>query len=155
MGQTEEKPDKVDYMLVVSSMRTYQAEMRGDECEDYFRPRNQDQEGLEKKMTSKQRAEGDEGGIHARMWGEGHVQRPRGRSRWSVFIDICGQSGFLGGSDGKESTCNVGDLGLIPGLGRFSGGGHGNPLQSSCLENLHGQDPGGLQSIGSQRVRHN
>ena len=46
--------------------------------------------------------------------------------------------GFPGGSDGKESTCNAGDLGLIPGLGR-SPGGHGNPLQNSCLENSHGQ----------------
>ena len=36
--------------------------------------------------------------------------------------------GFPDGSDGKESTCNVGDLDLIPGLGRFNGGGHGNPL---------------------------
>ena len=43
--------------------------------------------------------------------------------------------GFPGGSAGKESTCNVGDLGLIPGLGRSPGGGHGNPLQYSCLEN--------------------
>ena len=43
--------------------------------------------------------------------------------------------GFPGGSDGKESTCNVGDLGSIPKLGRSSGGGHGNPLQYSCLEN--------------------
>ena len=47
--------------------------------------------------------------------------------------------GFPGGSDCKESTCNVGDLGSIPGLGRSSGRGHGNPLQYSCLENLHGQ----------------
>ena len=47
--------------------------------------------------------------------------------------------GFPGGSDGKEFTCNVGDLGLIPGLGRSLGGGHGNPLQYSCLENPHGQ----------------
>ena len=47
--------------------------------------------------------------------------------------------GFLGGSDGKESICNVGDLGSIPGLGRSPGGGHGNPLQYSCLENPHGQ----------------
>ena len=46
---------------------------------------------------------------------------------------------FPGGSDGKEFACNVGDLGLIPGLGRFPGGGHGNPLQYSCLENPHGQ----------------
>ena len=37
--------------------------------------------------------------------------------------------------DGKESTCNVGDLGLIPGLGRSPGEGNGNPLQYSCLEN--------------------
>ena len=36
---------------------------------------------------------------------------------------------------GKESACNAGDLGLIPGLGRSRGGGHGNPLQYSCLEN--------------------
>ena len=36
--------------------------------------------------------------------------------------------GFPGGSDGKESACNVGDLGLIPGLGRAFGGGHGNTL---------------------------
>ena len=43
--------------------------------------------------------------------------------------------GFPGGSDGKESACNSGDLGSIPGLGRSLGGGHGNPLQYSCLEN--------------------
>ena len=43
--------------------------------------------------------------------------------------------GFPGGSDGKESACNVGDLGSIPGLGTSPGGGHGNPLQYSCLEN--------------------
>ena len=39
-----------------------------------------------------------------------------------------GYMGFPGDSDGKESTCNAGDLGLIPGLGRSPGGGHGNPL---------------------------
>ena len=43
--------------------------------------------------------------------------------------------GFPGGSDGKESACNVGDPGSIPGSGRYPGGGHGNPLQYSCLEN--------------------
>ena len=47
--------------------------------------------------------------------------------------------GFSGGSDGKESACNAGDLGLIPGLGRSPGGGHGTLLQYSCLENPHGQ----------------
>ena len=40
-----------------------------------------------------------------------------------------------GGSDGKESTCNVGDLGSIHGSGRSPGEGKGNPLQYSCLEN--------------------
>ena len=44
--------------------------------------------------------------------------------------------GFPGGSLGKESACNVGDLGLIPESGGSSGEGHGNPLQYSCLENL-------------------
>ena len=43
--------------------------------------------------------------------------------------------GFPGGLDGKESACNVGDLGLIPGLGRSPGEGNGSPLQYSCLEN--------------------
>ena len=48
-----------------------------------------------------------------------------------------GTQGFPGDSDGKESTCNVGDLGVIPRLGRSLGGGHSNPLQYSCLENPH------------------
>ena len=39
------------------------------------------------------------------------------------------------GSDSKESTCNAGNLGSILGLGRSPGGGQGNPLQYSCLEN--------------------
>ena len=43
--------------------------------------------------------------------------------------------GFPGGSDGKESACNVGNLGSIPGSGRSPGEGHSNPLQYSCLEN--------------------
>ena len=43
--------------------------------------------------------------------------------------------GFLCGSAGKESTCNVGDLGSIPGLGRSPGGGKVYPLQCSGLEN--------------------
>ena len=47
--------------------------------------------------------------------------------------------GFPCGSVGKESACSVGDLGLIPGLGRSPGAGHGNPLQYSCLENPQGQ----------------
>ena len=42
---------------------------------------------------------------------------------------------FPGGSDGKESACNAGDLGSISGLGRFPGEGNGYPLQYFCLEN--------------------
>ena len=42
---------------------------------------------------------------------------------------------FPGGSDGKASAYNAGDLGSIPGLGRSPGEGNGNPLQYSCLEN--------------------
>ena len=47
--------------------------------------------------------------------------------------------GFPDVSDGKESACNQGDLGLILGLGRSPVGGHGNPLQYSWLENPQGQ----------------
>ena len=47
--------------------------------------------------------------------------------------------GFPGDSDGKEPACNAGDLGSIPGSGRYTGGGHGNPFQCSCLENSRGQ----------------
>ena len=57
----------------------------------------------------------------------------------SAWLNYSRLLGFPGGSGGKESTCNAGDLGSIPGLGRSAGGGHGNPLQYSCLENPHGQ----------------
>ena len=43
--------------------------------------------------------------------------------------------GFPGDSDDKESACNAGDQGSIPGLGRYPGKGNGNPLQYSCLNN--------------------
>ena len=62
-------------------------------------------------------------------------------------------SGFLGGSDSKESACNVGDPGLIPGLERSPGEGNGYPLQFSSLGNSI-EDLGGLQSLGLQRVRY-
>ena len=52
--------------------------------------------------------------------------------------------GFPCDSAGKESACNAGDSGLIPGLGRSPGEGNGNPLQYSCLENLWTEEPGGL-----------
>ena len=53
----------------------------------------------------------------------------------AISIYTSPPSSFPGGSDGKESAYNVGDLGSIPGLGRYPGRGHGNPLQYSCLEN--------------------
>ena len=58
------------------------------------------------------------------------------RTAWQPVLIFLG---FPSSSDGKESICNAGDLGLIPGLGRSPGGGHGNPLQCSWLENPHGQ----------------
>ena len=63
-------------------------------------------------------------------WSRDHV--------WSSMV-LKHFLGFPGVSDGKESACNPEDLGWIPGLGRSPGGGHGNPLQYSCLENPHGQ----------------
>ena len=47
---------------------------------------------------------------------------------------LCAVMGFPGGSDGKESVCNAGNPGSIPGLGRSPEEGHSNPLQYSCLE---------------------
>ena len=63
------------------------------------------------------------------MWLEGWSFQP-------CSLDL---RGFPGGSDGKESAWNVGDLGSILGLGRSSGEGHSNPLQCSYLDNPHGQ----------------
>ena len=53
---------------------------------------------------------------------------------------------------GKESTCNAGDWSLIPGLGRSPGEENGNAPQYSCLENSMAEEPGGLWSMGLQRV---
>ena len=62
--------------------------------------------------------------------------------------------GFLGSLDGKESAGSVGDPVLIPGLGRSPGEGNSNPLQHSAWGIPWAKEPGGLQFIGSQRVRH-
>ena len=57
--------------------------------------------------------------------------------------------GFPGSSDSKESPCNAGDPGSIPGSERYLGEGNGNPLQHSCLENpMDRGSPGWLQSMG-------
>jgi len=60
---------------------------------------------------------------------------------YKIYCLLC----FPGGSDGKESACKAGDLGLIPEFGRSPGEGNGNPLQYSCLENS--MDRGAWQAI--------
>ena len=62
--------------------------------------------------------------------------------------------GFPGGSDGKESTCNVGDLGSIPGLGRALEEGMATHSSILAWKIPWTEDPGKLQSMGSQGVRH-
>ena len=57
----------------------------------------------------------------------------------TLFYPFRGTKGSPHGTDVKENVCNVGDPSLIPGSGRSSGGGHGNPLQYSCLENSRGE----------------
>ena len=52
----------------------------------------------------------------------------------------------------KNPPANAGDVGSIPGLGRSPGGGNGNPLQYSCLENPWTEEPGGLQSMKLQKL---
>ena len=60
-------------------------------------------------------------------------------------------SSFPGGSDGKESACNAGDLGKIPGLGRSHG--EGNGYSSTLVWRIpQSEEPGRLQPMGSQRV---
>ena len=61
---------------------------------------------------------------------------------------------FPGSSDGKESACNAGDPGSIPGSERSPGEGNSSPLQYSWLENSMDRRACGLQSMGSQRVGH-
>ena len=62
---------------------------------------------------------------------------------------------FEYGSVGKESACNTGDPGSIPGWGRSPGEGNGNPFHYSRLENYMEKEPGRLQSMGSQGFGHN
>ena len=61
---------------------------------------------------------------------------------------------FPDGSDSKESACNVGDPGLIPGLGRSPGERNGNALTTLASKIPWTEEPGRLQSMGSQRVGH-
>ena len=61
------------------------------------------------------------------------------RTRLKRLRSSSGLVGFPGSSAGKKPFCSAGDPASMPGLGRFPGGGHGNPLQYSCLETPHGQ----------------
>ena len=61
---------------------------------------------------------------------------------------------YWGSSAGKESACNVGDLGSLPGLERSPGEGNGYPLQHSCLENSMDRGAWRVTIQGSQRVGH-
>ena len=63
----------------------------------------------------------------------------RERESTQIKEKVLTKGGLPGDSRGKESTCTAGNLGSIPGLGKSPGGGHGSPLQYSCLENPHGQ----------------
>ena len=77
-----------------------------------------------------------DGGAWWTIWSMGSQ---RVRHDWATSLSLSMLlRGFPGGSDGKESACNAGDLGSIPELGRSPGGGHGNPLQYSYLENPYG-----------------
>ena len=64
------------------------------------------------------------------------------------------EKGFLGGSDGKESSYNARDPGSIPESGRSPGEGNGNPLQYSWLESSRDRGVWGLQFTGSHKVGH-
>ena len=86
-------------------------------------------------------------------WVHLHISKSlcKDASRW-IWGPPDPNMGFPGGSDGKESTCNAGDPGSIPGSGRSPEEGKGNPLQYSCLEIPLTEERGGLQSLGSQGV---
>ena len=80
-------------------------------------------------------------------------------SRFSLYLRLCilSKRGFASGSDGKESACNVGNLGSLPGLGRSPGEGNGNPLQYSGRESpmdciVHGVAEGRRGSEGTERL---
>ena len=61
---------------------------------------------------------------------------------------------WLSSTESFYSVADSGDMSSVPGSGRSPGGGSGNPLQDSCLENFRAEESGGLQSMESQRVRY-
>ena len=79
-----------------------------------------------------------------------------GYTDWAHSLNYVGlylYKGFPGGSGVKNPPADAGDAGSMPGLGRYTGGGNGNPLQHFCLEKSHGKgNQAGLQSMELQRV---
>ena len=75
-------------------------------------------------------------------------------NKWQKLISNRASQVLLVVKNPLVTARGVRDAGSIPGLGRSPGGGHGNPLQYSCLENPRTEEPVRLQTIGSQRVRH-
>ena len=77
--------------------------------------------------------------------------------RYFIYLFFIKRNGLPSGSDGKESACNVGDLGSIPGSGRSPGEGNGYPLQYSCLRNsmhrlaLVGYSPWGHKELDTKK----
>ena len=109
---------------------------------------------------------GDAGSIpgSGRSLGEGNgnplqyscLGNPMSRGAWWATVHgVVKESDATGDSDGKESACNAGDLGSIPGSGRSPGEENGNPLQYSCLENF--MDRGAwwatVQGVAKSRTR--
>ena len=72
-----------------------------------------------------------------------------------LWLPVGRSVSFPGGSDGKESACNVGDPGPILESWRLPGGRNDNPLKHTCLGNPRTKKPGGLQSMGLQKAGHN
>ena len=90
------------------------------------------------------------------MTGRGHKNLQRLVTFYFVtWIPVTHGYGFPGSSDGKVSAYNVGGPGSIPGSGRAPGEGNGNPIPSILARKIpRMEEPGGLQSMGSQRVGH-
>ena len=74
---------------------------------------------------------------------------------FSIFSKVHLTQWAPGVAQCKESACNAGDAGLIPGLGRSPGEGNGNPLQDSCLKNSMDRGEWHATVHGVVRVRHN
>ena len=87
--------------------------------------------------------------VGCHLWGRTELETTE--ATWQQQVDV---TGFPGSSSGKDSDCNVGDWGLIPGSARSPGGGHGNLLGILSWRIPWTEEPGGLQSMGSQRVGH-